>query len=251
MLDGSLGWVHNTNYAGFKRIDTPVGTLNNPKGNRDSKGLVKYDGSILKGFDNFSGADQHEIVEDGRLILTISNSDSGWLESMSPSQSLIKAYFNGWKYTGDGTNHSWVSIVDGTTAPAQQTTAFVANPANKPNGYQNYFLTYQLAKPVIEVEGIDFPYVEGDLAISGNAQIEVTSGFDVTTDPETGKKVYTMWTDRSGTANLTEVKATYKRSMMSSLGGVVTDLAGAKTDIGILFGLTAELLRAFKGLEGA
>jgi hypothetical protein len=74
--------------------------------------------------------------------------------------------------------------------------------------------------------------VTGDLSIQGDAQIEVSSGFDVTTN-EDGEKEFTMWTDRSGTANLTEVVAHYQNSIKSSIQSVVTDLSDAKTTLSI------------------
>ncbi|WIF98752.1 MULTISPECIES: hypothetical protein [Pontibacillus] len=175
-LDGSFSWSFQSEYSGFKRVK-----INMIGYSRQSQKLEKYDGEILNQFT--SSLDKGDLFDlhstDNYLWITVSDNDSGWTEAMTPTSDMIKGYFNGWKYTGDGTTHSWVSIVDGTTIPATQTAAFVANPANMASGYTPYKLSYELAEPETLVEGIDFPYVEGDLSIQDSAQVEIGEGLIV------------------------------------------------------------------------
>lgn len=166
VMDGSLGWQMVSDYTGYKSFKVIGLSSGTNKGE-----IVKYDGSILSFVNSaYDKADKSDMVSsNGVLIITVSDTGTGFLETMTMSSDLIKAYFNGWKYTGDGTTHSWVSIVDG-GAPPTATLVYVST--TMAAGFTPYELTYQLAKAVVETD----IRVEGDLSIQGDAQVSISEG---------------------------------------------------------------------------
>jgi hypothetical protein len=137
-LEGSLGWVLGFDGTGWKHVYIPFTGLVN------SQIVVKYDGKIISNIAGITGADQSD-SQSGNIRISIADTDSGWLEAWTGTNitaDWIKAYFNGWKYTGDGTTHTWASVVDGSASPTQ-TLAYVS--ANKAPNLIPYKLQYQLA----------------------------------------------------------------------------------------------------------
>jgi hypothetical protein len=100
-------------------------------------------------------------INSTNIYLSVADSDTGWAEAINPNADEVKAFMNGWKATANnGTRYtSWVSAVDGTTAPASQTIDFVKN--NVAPGYEGYRLHYKLATPEI-ITDINCN-VEGDM----------------------------------------------------------------------------------------
>jgi hypothetical protein len=192
VLDGSLSWSLDGNGSGFKKLRTPFSELpSTPLGtdiftddaNNHGQG-VKFDGSILSQFkSSFSGGDQllihgtHSIV-----VVSVSDTDSGWTDAMSPSTDLIKSYFHGWFYRGDGTTHSWRPIGDTDDTRLTTTLPTSPSPTMLDGTIQPYKLTYQLAEPIVEEVR-----VEGDLSIQGSAQISVGEGVIVREEVEPKK----------------------------------------------------------------
>ncbi|QJT71648.1 putative tail fiber [Psychrobacillus phage Spoks] len=97
VLDGSLDWKFDLNKTGYKSVYVlmTTGTANVlPTG-------IKYNGKILTGY--LDGAKLQNGGADGIFIsatvveVTVSNADSGWGESYTPTADEIKAYFMGWK----------------------------------------------------------------------------------------------------------------------------------------------------------
>jgi hypothetical protein len=106
---------------------------------------------------------------------------------MSPTANMLKGYFNGWKYTGDGTTHSWAQINDATVTSTSDT--YVADPANSHADWTPYELSYELADSVVEPVTM-----EGALnLIEGLNQIEVSSGVIVR---EKANPTYSSFYDR-------------------------------------------------------
>lgn len=134
---------------------------------------TKYDGKILQNNSGYTGADQVALQQPsgGGLKITVANTESGFIDSYTPSIDEISAYFNGWKVkTADGVGKptAWISVVDGKDAPTQ-TLVYVK--ANRAPNYTPYKLTYQLANPRVEIV-----QVEGDIAVNGLTQVTVDSG---------------------------------------------------------------------------
>ncbi|MDN4609114.1 hypothetical protein [Sporosarcina highlanderae] len=169
-LDGSLTWAFTTDYTGFKRVHANILETNytSAKGN-----VVKHDGKLLTNGNPTLIADEFMIGSNGNtyFYISITDTDSGWTESMTPSVDLIKSYFYGWFYRGDGTTHKWRPIGDTDDARITSTLPTAPAPTIAEGKISHYKLTYQLAKPVIEPVT-----VEGDLVVSGATQVEVGSG---------------------------------------------------------------------------
>ena len=63
--------------------------------------IVKYNGTLLNTLDTGAWGtvnDQWGIdITAGHLLITVSNTDSGWGDDYTPTADEIKAYFNGWR----------------------------------------------------------------------------------------------------------------------------------------------------------
>lgn len=100
-LDGSYNYnVPNDSYTGRKRVRA-LGIGSDAKGSNGDC-AIKYDGTILTPLD-WSKADSWGIDNQANhIIVSISNTDSGWGDAYTPTADEIKAYFLGWKM-GDNT----------------------------------------------------------------------------------------------------------------------------------------------------
>ncbi|GAS82385.1 hypothetical protein [Paenibacillus amylolyticus] len=145
---------------------------------------TKYNGiQLSRG--NIEIADALYGSTDGSLLaINISNSDSGWGDSYTPTTDEIKAYFMGWKmydvtvsssgqgvYNGSaGANKRWAYRSDGVSATYAGGTSTL--PTAKASNWMHYQLLYQLAMPTVE------PITsEGQLTfIEGDNQVEVGTG---------------------------------------------------------------------------
>ncbi|MEC1757365.1 hypothetical protein [Schinkia azotoformans] len=224
ILDGTRGWTYSGNYTGFKQVRIPN---NGAKPLSEALG-VKYDGNILKPSPTsvvINNEKDAVYIDASYTYLSISDADSGW--TTAPTVDMIKSYFNGWKYTGDGTTHSWVSLVDG-SVPATNTLAYVST--TMATGFTPYKLTYQLASPVIEEVKVD-----GDLVVNGATQVTVGSEFTYTEDAITKKRTYTITptAQRTG-ANLLEVKCTYDSNFKSSYDSTVGKVNNIAESVSVL-----------------
>ncbi|MFD1270638.1 hypothetical protein ACFQ3Y_24825 [Paenibacillus motobuensis] len=187
VLGGSLGWTYHSTGTGFKRFQ-----LDGFSGAVDSAYVTKYNGANLSRVawgTNTSSADQQAFQGVGRLIISISNTDSGWGDAYSPTADEIKSYFNGWKMfeTGttwktpynrtDGQNKGWLKIYCGVGTPTPDGVVSGSGTTTLPTimndqGYTPYNLLYRLAKETVE------PVVsEGCLTLSeGDNVVEVGTG---------------------------------------------------------------------------
>ncbi len=229
-LDGSFGWSLDTDQAGYKILklskfsDAVVSmVLANSK-------LVKYDGKILLPYvATASGADGYrQINTDASFFITVSDTDSGWTETLIPNTNAIKGLMNGWKANGnDGSVYnSWVSVLDG-SVPGTNTEAFVA--ANKATGWTGWAtLSYQLAVSTEEIVN-----VEGSISVhAGGNQAEVLEGV---IDREPANPVLRSENDfyliddiRYATTNRLKNKsekiiAVYKNGVMDNKWQIITD----------------------------
>ncbi|KEF40111.1 hypothetical protein M670_00126 [Schinkia azotoformans MEV2011] len=205
-LDGTKAWVYSVNDTGFKKVKVPLNSL--VQGSLDMYG-VKYDGKIIKAVSTFGSVVSDTIYADTTYVsFGIANVDSGWTDAMTPTPNMIKGLANGWRYTGNGTNHSWVSVLDGTTVPTTQSEAFVSANKVSPNWGGLWKLTYQLATPVIEAVT-----VEGDLVANGATQIEVGNSVMVR---EKATPVYSN-ADKSYFINLTALPSSVLKNKVQKI----------------------------------
>lgn len=120
---------------------------------------IKYNGDVLKSAADVNYTEQILLYDiganNGKAILTVSDSDTGFSESINPNDDEVKAFMNGWKATtNNGTRYTkWVSAVDGTTAPTTQTIDFVKS--NIAPNYEGYKLAYKLSTAQQINEGSD------------------------------------------------------------------------------------------------
>ncbi|WP_024632376.1 MULTISPECIES: hypothetical protein [unclassified Paenibacillus] len=177
ILDGSLGWVYSATWTGYKRvgISSPFGS----DGVTGTQIVTKFDGKSLTNITNNNMTAIDQVVFDtsyssAKLQLSISNTDSGWGDSYTPTSDEIKAYFMGWKMYQEGNRATpytsgtkqWFKI----QRPADSSVASI--PTDTYSEWTPYQLLYQLATPVVE------PITsEGQLTlIEGDNQLEVGTG---------------------------------------------------------------------------
>ncbi|WP_336759449.1 hypothetical protein [Paenibacillus sp. USHLN196] len=177
VLDGNLSWGIFQSFTGYKQVMFPLSApaiLNVGY-------ATKYNGSVLTRVaegQGFTAGDQFAVVPK-EPHFTISNTDSGWGDSYTPTADEIKAYFMGWRmYDGTASDASTTRNTPYTTGTkfwrSLDNTAWgYTSPPNTPaTGYTPYQLLYQLATPIVE------PITsEGQLTlIEGNNQVEVGTG---------------------------------------------------------------------------
>lgn len=178
VLDGSLSWSFNNTNAGLKGLYMPSFPPNS------SCIVTKFDAKPLLNTTTTSITDNTFISSNGSLVLTISNADSGWTDTMGSSvtQAEIKAYFYGWKMCASdggtyvsGTKY-WKKITDGTGITSTTPTASYP-------GYTPYVLHYKLATPVYHINYYNNdptkPIMSAGSVVNipqGVAQIEQKSG---------------------------------------------------------------------------
>jgi hypothetical protein len=172
VLDGTLVWNDSANYTGFKRASVLGVAPNSSNGHSSNMLATKYDGTKTEVGATWGDRDLIRI-EIGNVYVVVKNTDSGFGETYRPLPDEWKAYFNGWQAKttdGNGKPTAWRSLGDGTDAPTQ-TLAYVST--NKAPNFTPYKLSYVLANPqTVNVNHL----VEGDIVVSGQTQVEVTSG---------------------------------------------------------------------------
>ncbi|WP_312516225.1 DUF2793 domain-containing protein [Anaerospora sp.] len=155
VMEGSLTYGFSLDFTGFKAVRLPTfsGTLNTGDFNFY---IVKSDGSILRNINTdsssgFTSADQaFQYSVDAGFRFTILDTDSGWTDAMTPTNSEIQAYFYGWKMcASDGSTYVsgtkyWKKITDGTGVTSTLPTASYS-------GYTPYVLHYKLTTPVYHI----------------------------------------------------------------------------------------------------
>ncbi len=108
-LDGSLDWLFDLDDVGFKSVRYTIGSP--PISQTEI--VSKPSGEIVSHkAGGFTGEDQSALSSSSILYLSLSDSDTGWTDAMTPTTDQISAFFNGWIYTGDGTTHSWENYYD-------------------------------------------------------------------------------------------------------------------------------------------
>jgi hypothetical protein len=181
VLDGKLAWAFNTDYTGFKRVNYAglTGTVSNNIDNTFV--LTKYDGKKISYYGTeFDKADEAYCFNN-IVSVTISDTDSGWGETYTPTTAEIQAYFYGWRmcngtysqpYDGTGTK-TWYPIGDMDLSRATTTCPTSAAPTISEGKIGYYKLSYVRSTPVTEIVT---DKVEGDLVVNGATQVEVGSG---------------------------------------------------------------------------
>jgi hypothetical protein len=165
VLDGSLAWQFNEDFAGCKGAYAPIPFKSIDRVNGK---IVKYDGKAILAEVNTTTFDKQWLSSGfAEVYINISDTDSGWGEGYTPTSDEIKAYFNGWKmyngtagttpYNGTGTK-SWGKIYCGVGSQDAGGLGVVAASGISAcpitlndMGYTPYKLWYVLAEPYEEV----------------------------------------------------------------------------------------------------
>jgi hypothetical protein len=185
-LTGALTYSLIADATGYKQIAVSQTNFSGIIPSSSLLTVVKYDGKPLRSNSPGTGiiAADDTYLGGSNLNIGISDTDSGWGETYTPSAAEVQAYFNGWKmynsatnpdgtgtYNGTGTK-AWArrtNGVDGTAGYSDGSTTF---PTTLATGFTPYKLTYQLA--ATQTEAVN---VEGSLTLhSGGNQIEVGEG---------------------------------------------------------------------------
>jgi hypothetical protein len=160
VLDGKLGWSFNSDHTGFKRVVVTVnGTVSIDSGSTFV--LTKYDGKKLAYYNadgnGFNNADEAYCFNNF-VSITISDTDSGWGETYTPSTNEIKAYFNGWK-------KSAYAVSNPSTAP---TLAATGTTSTLPAG------TYHIKYTWVTASGETLASPSASITTTAGQQIDVT-----------------------------------------------------------------------------
>lgn len=153
VLDGGLAWVFHNDQAGHKAIKSDITNALDVNTAQKNGVTCKYDGKILNIGSVGTGADYWQIALN-ILYITISDTDSGWGETFTPTAAEMQACMNGWKlnngvfgtpYNGSGTK-TWTKW-----NATDNTGAVTTVPTTKADGWTGWAkLWYALAAPVEE-----------------------------------------------------------------------------------------------------
>ena len=182
LLGGDLSWTLSDDQVGFKRFITPMTGIAVLANNL----FTKYDGKPLRYFSSISLVTQadYSYANTANIIVSASDTDTGFGETFVPSTAEIKAYFYGWKmnngtfgtnYDGTGTK-TWVPIGDANNARAVTVLPTSPSPTQLDGTIQPYKVSYAVLTPqTINVTD----RVEGSLKVNGLTQVSVESGIVV------------------------------------------------------------------------
>lgn len=190
VIDDSLTYLFNSDYTGYKVVAVASNTIENfgMIGYTSGRAYAsKYDGTILSLDAKANGADRFDGHKDwggADLVISISDTDTGWGETYTPTADEIKAYFMGWiMYNGDvnadtpynGTGTKWWCSYDDSGAKINPTNQLPTTQAPSSNYWNPYQLFYQLEAK--ETEEIDVHIIgQAPIIIEGSNTVLVDSG---------------------------------------------------------------------------
>lgn len=252
-LDGKLAWSsYVEDGIGYKRLSVNISN------SYEQKPIVnKFNGNPLTAkIPPFTDKDQTYIDDLKNLLITVSDTDSGWGETYTPTTAEIQAYFYGWRmcngtygqpYDSTGTK-TWYPIGDTDLSRATTTCPTSEAPTISEGKISYYKLSYVRSTPVTEIVT---DKVEGDLVVNGATQVEVGSGFTYT--EVDGKRTYTKLAENQRynvTSNILSIIANYDNSLKSVVDSVVAKQSDLASNQQALIRSVAELYKRVKALGG-
>jgi hypothetical protein len=107
-------WQYGADLTGYKALAFP--SISTNTGNLNI--ITKYDGKIIPFNDALTVDTQSNRTWESpsRQYISVSDTDTGWAESITPNSDEVKAFMNGWKAVATYSSAryvAWVSIVDG------------------------------------------------------------------------------------------------------------------------------------------
>lgn len=196
-LDGTLDWKFDQDFTGYKQVK--FGEFSEyPVADMAIQG-VKYDGAFLAAASGTTSAADEVMVDNdtNTLFITVSDTDSGWGESYTPTEPEIKAYFNGWRMCNgtfgvpyDGTGSKvWYPIGDTDlsrstmSGPTHNPVPTDSSPTIKEQSINEYQIVYRYIDAIqqaVTYDGI-LSLLEGENSI--------TIDYPVNTPPITDGKI--------------------------------------------------------------
>ncbi|MDG0874409.1 hypothetical protein L5D93_19030 [Paenibacillus thiaminolyticus] len=177
--------------------------------------MTKYNGNLMGRYGALGTPVDHFYIDGdvngGNIVVSVSNTDSGWGPDYKPELDEIKAYFMGWRmflwgagpatpFNGEGTR-GWGKIYCGVGsedngAVAGSGTTSVPTTMND-MGYTPYHLQYLKAKPTVEPVR---NYELGATLTAGSNMVEVGSGIVIRdrANPTSGGGTYYLHSRRLG-----------------------------------------------------
>jgi len=181
-LTGDLAWVVLGNYTGFKRVCVMASTIDSNMLLYSKPIVTKYNGIPLTYNTTTTSSADLTNIDVNSLLISASNTDTGFIDSISATVLEWKAYFYGWKMcASDGTAYVsgtkyWKKITDGTGITSTLPTASYT-------GWTNYTLCYKLATAIPHVGCVNGDQTKPILSSGsvvyipqGIAQVEQLSG---------------------------------------------------------------------------
>jgi hypothetical protein len=270
-LDGSLDWVLGSSYPNHKRVQV-LNLLDNRQIS-DSDYLVNHKGDLLVKDASYSKENVFYIDSSGGVFITISDTDAEGYDLTTTAG--IQAYFNDNPYKltyqlaepiveevrveGDLSIQGNAQVEVGEGVIVREKAVFETNSthanwniSSQPNTLANYKVSevlalYEGSSDITSEITLRRSYGDFETANGARFAIDIEDY-----DPTANYYVtYEILDKHAMTTNLNEVVAYYQNSIKSSIQGVVSKQTRIATDVSILFGTTAALLRIIKGLEGA
>ena len=165
-------WQYSVDFTGYKRLVLNIPSDDNAQS--FSNTVVKYDGKILKAVtlqaEVDAGADNTILNTSyiNNFQVTVSDTDTGWAESISPNADEVRAFMNGWKALG---NDSSRYTVFGNI----QYSDFHVNPSAFPSNTATTLTTATSNTNTITVANASIFKIGDPISIFGNGGTMITN----------------------------------------------------------------------------
>jgi hypothetical protein len=276
VLDGSRDWELHTSQVGYTNVRTEniPNLIATTSSNNGTSKVVKYDGSVLSNlYSSSSGADNHFTpvgVDNTRLVISITDADSEGYD-LTTTQG-IKDYFNAKPYklsyvrakpVTEEVEYEGSIVVNGLTQVEVGSGVIVREKANPVANSTQYLINStwtgetasKLKNKVYKIldiykdNTVDSKWIKYSTNAYGNEKVVIPKeDYDPTADYYVS---YLVLNRHLFTSNPTDVQVVYAKSVGAALNDMAVKQGDIATDVSVLFGTTAALLRIIKGLEGA
>lgn len=253
VLGGDLAWTFDADRTGFKGFG--VSTFTGQTADKFKSAIVKHDGKLLKPVGTaWASGDEYNVPNTTYMYLQVSDIDTGFGETYTPTITEIKAYFYGYQlnngtfgvpFNGTGTK-TWIPLGDTSNARAVTTAPTAPSPTQADGTIKPYRLSYVLATPTTSTVTSD---VEGSVKVNGSTQFTVGSGMQRTVID--GKSTWAQLSPKSAyTTNPTNVKVTYAKNVRSALEDVTGKTQDNETQLSVHEKAIVDLYVRLKAIGG-
>lgn len=256
VLGGDLAWIYAGDGSGIKKVTVYFTELGSNIPAYSNGNFVKFDGKVIPR----ANPPGHPEIADfyyawsSNFSLGVSDTDTGFGETYTPSTAEIKAYFYGYQlnngtfgvpFNGTGTK-TWIPLGDTSNARAVTTAPIAPSPTQADGTIKPYRLSYVLATPTTSTVTSD---VEGSVKVNGSTQFTVGSGMQRTVVD--GKSTWAQLSPKSAyTSNATNVKVTYAKNVRSALEDVTGKTQDNETQLSVHEKAIVDLYVRLKAIGG-